>query len=338
MALFIWPARGRDLLVQLYAARLASVVLGLGIVWMAWRIFQEALPRQGWLVVAMTAFVVFLPQHTFINASAGDGTLAALAACVVIFGWLRLFRGPVRPTDVILVLGGTLVGLSAKGTALFLVPFDLLALALLALARPQSRSGLGRWGYLALGLVLAVLLAGIAWLTPFGYRVWRLARRWWDTPEIHLAGGDITFGEALVQTYDSFWAQFGWMSVRAQDGWYVGVYILTGLAVVGWILPRPGRWPAPAYAKRVLGIALLMAIAVLLASLLFTSSGLSFSQGRYLFPVIAPVAFFLVGGWARWVPEHGRRAFASAVLLVFAALDFVAISAMWPHFYMGLYG
>jgi hypothetical protein len=338
MALFIWPARGRDLLVQLYAARLASVVLGLGIVWMAWRIFQGVLPRQRWLVVAMTAFVVFLPQHTFINASAGDGTLAALAACVVIYGWLRLFRGPVRRVDVILVLGGTVVGLTAKGTVLFLVPFDLLALGLLTLTRPQSTSRPKRWVYLVSGCVLIVLLAGIAWLTPFGYRVWRLARRWWNTPEIYLAGGDITFGEALTQTYDSFWAQFGWMSVRAQDSWYVAVYILTALSVVGWILPRPCRWPTPAYAKWVLGIALLMAIGVLLASLLLTPTGLSFSQGRYLFPVIVPVAFFLVGGWACWVPEHRHRALASGVVLLFAALDFVAISAMWPHYYMGLYG
>jgi hypothetical protein len=156
LAPFIWLFRHQDLVSQLYAVRFSSVVLELGVVWLAWLIFREVLPRQQWLVVSMTAFVVFLPQHAFINASAGDGPLAELAACVVIYGWLRLFRGPVRVWWIIAVLGGTLVGLSTKNTTAFLVPFNLVALALLLITRyrdaiQRRRMGARRWTKLCWG-------------------------------------------------------------------------------------------------------------------------------------------------------------------------------------------
>jgi hypothetical protein len=286
----------------------------------------------------MTAFVVFLPQHTFINASAGTGPLAELAACVVIYGWLRLFRGPVRVWWIIAVLGGTLVGLSTKNTTAFLVPFNLVALALLLITRYRDAAWSRRWSYLALGLVIVALLGGIMLQTPIGDRARSFFQLWSRVARIHLVDGSRTLDQAMLGTYDSFWAQFGWMSVRAEDGWYIVIYVLTILAIGGWIIPRARRWSVPAYAKAILGAALALSLSIWLAYVLFMPLGFIYTQGRYFFPVIAPVAFFLVGGWARWIPVHWHRHFASGVVLLLVALDFIAILALWPYFYMGFYG
>jgi hypothetical protein len=83
---------------------------------------------------------------------------------------------------------------------------------------------------------------------------------------------------------------------------------------------------------------LVLSLAVWLANVLFMPLGFIYSQGRYLFPVTAPIAFFMVGGWARWIPTHRHRHFASGVVLLFVALDFIANLALWPFFYMGFYG
>jgi hypothetical protein len=335
MAIFIWPFRHQDLVVQLYVARFSSVLLELGIIWLAWRIFEEALPRQRWLVVAMTAFVLFLPQHTFINACVGEGPLAELAACVVLYGWLRLFRRGIRAGGIVAVVGGTLVGLWAKKTAAFLLPFDGLAMALLLTVRLQSPARRKQLAYLALlGLTLLVLLGWTGLQMPVGRSVLRRLGHWWSDPQLYLETEWMSLDQALKGTFDSFWARFGWMAVGPDPWWYALVYLLTMWVVEGWVLPRTSRWVVSSQVKILLGGALLLALTVWFAFVISTPRGLAYSQGRYLFPMTVPAAFFLVMGWARWMPERWQRYFATSVVILLAALDAAAAClALWPYFY-----
>jgi len=332
-ACFLLPFRYQDLVFQLYVARLSSVVLNVVIVWLAWRIFEELLPRQPGLVVAMTAFMVFLPQHTFINASVGEGPLAELAAGVVLYGWLRLLRRE-RAWGVVAVLGGTLIGVWTKTTAVFLLPLDVLMSVLLLTSRYHGAAWRRRWKYLILSFVLIFLLGLVAFRTPSGQRVRTMLEQWWSAPQVHLENGGLSWNQVLWYTYDSFWAQFGWMNVRAGPGWYVLVYILTVWAIEGWVLPRSHCRLVSSQAKGVLGSALLLAVGVWLAFVLFTPSGLGYYQGRYLFPVTVPTALFLVGGWVRSMPERWQRYSAPGVVILLAALDAAAFClALWPFFY-----
>ena len=327
-ALFIWPFRHQDLVFQLYAARFSSVVLNLLIVWMAWRIFRELAPRR-W-AEAMTAFVVFLPQHTFINAAVGEGPLAELAACVVLYAWLCMLKRGFSWASALAVIGGTAVGLWTKKTALFLIPLDFVIL-LLAVGRHRGKRGL-RW----LGFFIA-LVVGVGILlshTYAGRYAVGLLSRWWSSPQLYLENGRITLENALRYTFDSFWAQFGWMSVRAGYGWYATVYLLTALALEGWVLPRSGGWPMRPGTKVIMGGALLLALGAWLAFAVTTPSGLAFYQGRYLFPVTVPVAFYWVGGWARWTPPRFRQYAPLGVVGVLIILDAtVWFLTLWPDFY-----
>ena len=333
-ALFLRPFRYQDLVIQLYAARFSSVLLNVAIVWLAWCIFSELLPQKPGLAAAMTAFVIFLPQHTFINASVGEGPLAELAACVVLYGWLRLFRRGVRAGDVVAVVGGTLVGVWTKKTAAFLLPFDLLALVFFLVARFRGVVQRRRLAYLALLGVVILVLGGIALQMPVGQSVRGVVQRWWSDPQLYPENEWVSLDQVLKGTFDSFWARFGWMAISPSPGWYTLIYILTIGAVEGWVLPRSNLWSVSSQAKRLLGMMLLLAFIVWLAFVIGTSTGMAFHQGRYLFPVTVPAAFFLVGGWARWTPERWQRHFAPSVVILLAALDAAAFcTAMWPFFY-----
>ncbi|TET53297.1 MAG: DUF2142 domain-containing protein, partial [Anaerolineales bacterium] len=167
-ALFVRPLLDHDLVVQLYAARFSSIVLELAIVWLAWCIFCAVLPGRPGLVAAMTACVVFLPQHTFINATVGEGALAELGACVVVYAWIRLLLEPPRVRHAAAALAGTLVGMWAKRTAGFLVIVDAVGLALL-LSQWFRRAGRRRRAaYTAVGLCLLAITFALAASSPAG--------------------------------------------------------------------------------------------------------------------------------------------------------------------------
>jgi len=332
-ALFIWPFRHQDLVFQLYAARFSSVVLNLAVVWLAWCIFHRLVPR-AW-AVAMTAFVVFLPQHTFINTAVNEGPLTELAACVVLYAWLCVVQDGASVRSIAAVLGGTVIGIWTKKTALFLIPLDLLMLAFLGIARFRGAARSRGLRVLGLLVVLAGSLAAIVSQTAMGREVFTILARWWSTPQFYLENERVSIGRVLWRTLDSFWAQFGWMSVRAGYGWYVAIYLLTVLAFEGWLLPRSNECSASVETKVVMGGALLLAPVVWLTFVVTIPNGLAYYQGRYLFPVVVPIAFYLVGGWARWTPPRFRRYAPLGVVVLLVVLDAtVWFLSMWPYFYV----
>jgi hypothetical protein len=337
-ALFLLPVRHQDLTLQLYAARFSSVVLNLLIVWLAWLIFEEAVPGRSRLAAAMTAFVIFLPQHTFINASVSDGPLAELAAGIVVYGWLLLSRrGVTRRVSTVgagLVAGGTVVAMWTKKTGAFLLPLDVGALVLLLILRFRGAARWRRLVYLVSGLVLGGILVVLLLQTPVGDSMARRVEAWWGAPEVYLENKRISLDEALWQTYDSFWGQFGWMNVRVGYGWYVLIYALGLAAVEGWAWARWRAWWVSRRARGVLGLAFVLAVGVWLAFVVLTPNGLAFFQGRYLFPAVVPAAFYLVGGWARWIPERWQRAFLPGVVGLLAVVDATALClGVGPFFY-----
>jgi hypothetical protein len=334
-ALFVWPFRHHDLVLQLYAARFSSVMLNLVIVWLAWRIFAEVMPRSlGW-AAAMTAFVIFLPQHTFINASVNEGPLAELCACVVFYGWLRLFQNTYWG-NVAIVMAGTAVGLWTKNTAAFLLPFDALMLTLLTARRYSGTTWSRRLTYMSLSMALIVLLGLVALQAPSGRMAQDILQQWWAAPQLYLENGRVSLDQALWQSFDSFWAQFGWMSVQAGPAWRLLTYILTWVAIEGWAFPRLSHRLESVQATRLLGTALLSAVAIWLVFMLVAPYGLAYYQGRYLFPAIVPAAFFLVGGWARWTPARWQSYFAPGVIILLASMDAAALClTLLPYFYGG---
>lgn len=122
---------------------------------------------------------------------------------------------------------------------------------------------------------------------------------------------------ALTQLFSSFWARFGWMSLRPPD-WILWIYAaLCGLALIGWMLQlgrgirataqshaERGREDAMASHPRILasgnalwvGPLILIAMALAWTLSFALTTGLVAWQGRMLFPAIGAIGVVLAGG------------------------------------------
>jgi len=170
-ALFLLPVSHEDLVTQLYIARLSSVILNVAIVGMAWKIFREMGLPVDWAAAA-TAFLVFWPQHTFINAAINEGPLAELCAAAVLWGWVRLLQRGLSLGGMVAVIGGMLLGLWAKNTAAILVPLNLLS-AILWVGSKLLRRRRPLWEWLVYSSGAATVCCAAVILSA-----WTPAGRW----------------------------------------------------------------------------------------------------------------------------------------------------------------
>lgn len=334
-ALFIRPVRHHDLVLQLYAARFSSVLLNVGIVWLAWRTFQTLLPHQPGLAGAMTAALVFLPQHTFINSAAGDGPLAELLAGWVLYAWVKIFCRGATIWEILSVAAGTAVGVWTKKTAAFLLPLDLLLAGWWLFRRPYwQKLRQNRQALLVLLLALG-LLGGLLFLSPLGGWIDRSLTGWLQSPSFLLEDEKgLTLPEALMFSLDSFWANFGWMAVPLSGRWYGVLLLLAAAALAGWWKGDRDR-DVPPWAGKLMGLAFLTAFSIFTwVALLTKRTGYFQYQGRYLFPVAVPVIFLLVGGWRRLWPDLNNQKLAAVTVAAFAFFDaWCVMLYLIPYFY-----
>jgi hypothetical protein len=108
----------------------------------------------------------------------------------------------------------------------------------------------------------------------------------------------------VVVTFQSFWAQFGWMGILVDQRIYLLLAVLTGLAALGlalWIAQRLPRLPARQ--KWALGLLALTFLLILAGMLQYNLTFIQ-AQGRYLFPAIVPIAIFFVLGLRELARRH----------------------------------
>jgi hypothetical protein len=335
-ALFLLPFRYQDLVAQLQIVRFSSILLNLIIVWLAHKTFSEILPDRPYLVCLMTVVVVFLPQHTFINSTVGDGPLAELMACLVLCCWARLLRRGVSVLTVAGIVLGTLAGIWAKTTAAFLIPLDAGLALWWFLRRPQR---VWRWRHVVYAGIGVAILALAAWAvlqSPQGSNT--LDKVWSSISADSLVWIDargMTFGEALMASHDSFWANFGWMAVPVSSRWYGALLLLGLLAAFGWLGGRRNGRDSPSWGLILMGASFLVALAVFVwVALLSQSSGYYQFQGRYLFPVTVPFAFLLIGGLAQIRILRRRWALVGLTVIFLVLFDIWSmLGYVVPFFY-----
>jgi hypothetical protein len=143
----------------------------------------------------------------------------------------------------------------------------------------------------------------------------------------------MTFGQALLLTHDSFWANFGWMTLPISERWYGAIALLFAAALCGWSIRRPRETPTWAVGMMggVLGIAFL---GYVWAQLLLRESDYYQFQGRYLFPASIPLVFFIVEGLERLWPLRKSRLGVSLFLSFLVIWDAWSLAGyLLPYFY-----
>ncbi|MBV8083500.1 MAG: DUF2142 domain-containing protein [Chloroflexi bacterium] len=347
---------------NLFALRALTAVLGMLVLPLVFVSARLLLPREPWLWLATTALVAFIPMHLFDDGTLSNDALADLVTAAMLVVFLALARGWQWRWRWLLV--GTLAGLAVLTKLTAYAPVGLLVLLAAAfapsLATPVQGSVRVLWAGVPRRLGVVVLTAAAIsgwWLLRNG-----LTYGWGDSlaqtrqkivaaSQVQtggLAGFDA--GRFIHTSFNSFWGQFGWMSVPLPQLDYEALLALTGLAVLGWYAVswqdlsacrRAGRLIVPPFEVHPKSWAAKTCLADLLQApqLLWTAIELTFvsvvaedvyynltfvqPQGRYLYPALIPIALFYVGGLAALTPRRAAPLLALVLcggMLLFAVV------------------
>jgi 4-amino-4-deoxy-L-arabinose transferase-like glycosyltransferase len=334
--------------------RLFSVVLGAGVVLLAFAVAAAIFPGTPLLALGAAAFVAFLPQHVAMMAGVNNDSLAELLIGVVLWMSVRWVRKP-APGRWLVGLGVALgLGLVTKTTFVPIAPVVALAV-FVAWWRDPDTVGvpLARrpWRELlrALALVFgpAVLIAAPWWIRNLslygGLDVYGLANH--DavvlgqprtTDWIRDYGWGAWLERGITFTFQSFWGQFGWMGVLMPT---LAAGFLVWLRRVRGEGQKPGR-PGEAEWRPTQGTRhatrhaqlLVLATAVPWVVLAYAYYNRTFvqHQGRYLFSALIPIALGVALAMdaltrlVRW-PERPRSLVFMTPYLAMVALDLYAL-------------
>ncbi len=316
----------------LHLARLVALAMGALAVWATWRLACEVLPERRDLALAAAGLVAFNPQFLFLGGSVSNDTTAAALCTLALWRSVALIH---RPTARSAALLGITLGLAwlAKSSALALAAVAGAAL-LVAVARSPRRLDsalrlgipvfgvaalVGGWWYARNLLVYHTLLGqelhlAMPWARPSPASLLRLAR-------------DHEFWLVFV----SYWAAFGWGTIRYPDQLYVLIGLVGLAAVVGLGLGAWRWWRGEGSRRARLPWGLLLAGlwgGLVLVSLVRWMQLVKGHWGRLYFPAIGATALMLVVGLDQLAPRRRLPALAVGGLAILAVCS--PWLALWP--------
>ena len=309
---------------NLQALRIASLIISIGTVVLAFAIVRLLYPTRPWLALATMALVAFVPQNLAIMSSVNNDALANLVVAAILYTTLRhILRGG-SVLWMALLLG---IAVITKTTTYFTFALVLVAVVWQSIAMMRS----GRRGSLVFRLLAIALI-----VLPFALLWWGRNLAVYGVPDfmglgahdaavigqlrtadyIAQVGASDYLLDAAATTFRSFWAQFGWMAVPLVDSIYLTILVLLGVAMLGSVVhlftrrisPNEPRAQDRAIAMLALGIGLG------LAQVLYYNTSFVQFQGRYLFPVLIPLLLWVMVGLQTWLRPLGR--FAMPLLML----------------------
>jgi 4-amino-4-deoxy-L-arabinose transferase-like glycosyltransferase len=345
-----WLSPSQDILARLALMRLVSALLAACTVLAVFMFLRELLPGSPWAWTVGALMVAFQPTFAFLAAGVQGDNLLFLTSTLTFLMLLRAYTRGLTMRRAIAIGAIVAAGLLAKLTFIALLPGIALAIALLAWrALPEGRSRALKM----MGAAVAVAAIPVALYALLNVTVWNRSSPAAGaiagaTSSALPGGGVITLHQTLDYTWELYlprlwfmhhayfgeyplwntWlngsiGHFGWLDYTFPgwvytDGRYL-VYALAALALAGLARLRRG-------VRRMLPIFVCFAVAAvgLLGAIGYAgiryrmSSGYPFEQARYLFPLLAFYALFIVlaarGAGRRWGPVLG----AVLVLLAMA--------------------
>jgi len=339
-----WPWTGSVLAV--HVARLVSLVFGALTVIGVYRVGRITTGRDD-LAALSAALIAFTPQFVFICASVNNDSLAAATSVWVGAAALQISNIKYQLSRRHAIALGLLLGagLLSKLGGLVLIPLVVLALLIRGI-RQRSHLKSEIWPLIWMTFVIlgvASLVSGwwfarniMLYGDPLGWSVWLadIGMRtptpalWQLVPEL----------PALFRTY---WAELPGYSLSNPLAWLLAA--ITGLALIGLIkclfsasqplihdsqsasslLPPPSSLlRLSSFVLRPSSLVLLLWFGIVLAGVLRYMQTTPATQGRLLFPAVAPIGVALAYGLSAW----GERPW----LAVSAAVGLFALTLIAP--------
>lgn len=303
--------------------RLLSLGIGTLTVVFAYLATLTVFPAQPAIAPLVCVVAALIPQHLHMMAGLNNDALAEALIALTVLLCTRLLTAPdslTGPSLRLLVVLGVVVGLSflTKATAYLTLPIALAAVLSATRRRWPLKSVA-----LALGMVIVIaVVIGLPWwlrsMQVYGGLDFLGLQRHNEvvigqptTREWLVQFGPASFLLRMAQTtFQSFWGQFGWMSVVMNNWMYALLLGFTGLSMLlfaaWWIsttLTPAGR-PALTVAQRqTLSLYALLGLGTL-AGFIWYNFQFVQHQGRYLYAGLIPFATAVTLGWmsaaSRW--------------------------------------
>lgn len=281
---------------SLTALRLASVVIGSGVVIAAYAVSLRAFRGQYSAAWAAAALVAFLPQHIHILASVNNDALAWALTGAILWVSIDYADGGRTPAWALgLMVGAALL---TKSTAYLMGGVALFAIML----RPGRLSLRPFASYLVPAFALGLLWWGRN-IAVYGFPDF-LGLRQHDAvvigqlrTAVYIADVGVShyIATALQATITSFYGQFGWMALPLPTpvlAAFVGVTLL-GLAGAALnAFAGQGGLRAARGVGVIFGLTALLSVAMVIY---YNTSFVQF-QGRYAYPLLIPLAVTVAVG------------------------------------------
>jgi Predicted membrane protein (DUF2142) len=345
-----WLSPSHDILARLALMRLLSALMAACTVLAVFMFLRELLPGSPWTWTVGALAVAFQPTFDFIAAGVQGDNLLFLAASLTFLALLRAYRHGFTTRRALAIGAVVAVGVLAKLTFIALLPGIALAVVLLAWRARHEPDGRA---LRALGTAVLVAAAPVALYALLNVAAWHRGSPTAGgitgaTSSALPGGGAITLPETLDYTWELYlprlwfmhhvyfgkyplwqtWldgsiGHFGWLDYTFPSWVYRDgqdlFYGLAALALAGVVRVRTSiRAMLPIFGCfAVMALGLLGAIGY--AGIRYKlSSGFTFEQARYLFPLVVFYALFIVlaarGAGRRWGPALG----AALVVLAMA--------------------
>jgi hypothetical protein len=141
----------------------------------------------------------------------------------------------------------------------------------------------------------------------------------------------------LYHLFSSLYGRFAWMNFGLSDQLYLAVGLVCAGLLCGLVRVRrraSGLEASQRHAIALLALLVVLAVATLLLEYTPYLYASTYPQGRYLFPVLAPIAGLLVSGFTQLLPARYERHGLLAMLALLIALDLWSwVGVIVPHFY-----
>jgi hypothetical protein len=351
--------RASSITAQLYAMRLLSILLNVAVVLAAYYAGRELFRHDPTMALALPVFVMLLPQHLFLHSTVMNDHLveAALAWMFVIL--VRVFRLGLSLPRVLGLLLCVVIGLGAKRSGLYALP--VLGVAFLAYIFVH-------WGGTRLSatqksirLALTVIMLSLGAVGLLYAWNWTIVNQ----PQLHdyivrlflflpteqfpfESYGRILSPSALPlyasyikYLFISTWGHFGWMNITlgVQAYWAFAVLTVFAFAGLAWFafktLPQWETWRRAVLF--VFGASILVALGTIIAlEVRFWDLGWGGDpQGRYLFPVLIPLATLFLLGLRGFIPRARYVWWFAVLVIAMAVYNGIVLGWFIVPFYRG---
>lgn len=321
-----FPYKGQALILHL--ARLASVFMGAFTVILVFLIGKRIFPANLEIGGLAATLVAFNPQFLFISGVINNDNLLTLAATGLCFHLFCAISSE-KSTKYWFYIGLWLsVATLAKVNGLL---FILIVGVFLVLHAFQRRS---LTFLIKNGLVIGIpILIASSWWFIRNWMLYGDLLGWSvyiDIFSANLRQSPLSLNELrnfFATQFNTFWGRFGWSNIWAPAWFYNWIRLLLTIASTGIFVLFVRKWRALFHFQHTAIVALVFIALTYEGYMLWaiTQFNNSWYQGRYIFPIIAPLMILMSIGILSWIAERFR-----AIVCLFLLLAMCVMALFMP--------